>query len=114
MSSSELIWIITVTKPELESLVAIGADKFLKEALGPRADDSKQKMQMEQKISLEGYAKLDDLDSDIEYKQTLNVIDAYMTACGINTDLLQGGLALPRTLKNKEKREIGHQRTNSK
>ena len=69
---------------------------------------------MEQKIALEGYAKLDELESDIEDKQTLNVIDAYLTAAGINTDLLQGGLALPRTLKNKEKRDIGHQRSNSK
>jgi hypothetical protein len=97
--------IARVTNVENFALTAMGADKALKEFLGPRADNTAEKLQMLKKISTDRYIQLKDLSSDPEDSQTLQTVDAYFIGSGIKTDLLSPGLALRRTLKRKKMKE---------
>lgn len=83
----------------------MGADSALKEFLGPRADNKDSKIEMYQRISEDGYLSLNDLSNNIESSQTINTVDTFFLGAGITTDLITPNLALPRTLKMKEKRE---------
>ena len=92
------------------ALTVMGADFALQEFMGPRADDANKKNQMYQRITTDGYVQLNTLSSDIEDSQTLNTVDVFFTGAGIITDLLSPGLALPRTLKNRKKRTMTHEK----
>lgn len=82
------------------SLIAIGAEKTLKEMKDARADDIKMKSEMLKKIKTDGYVSLDELPSNKTDKVALNTLDVFFTSCGLKTDLITNSLALPRTLRN--------------
>jgi len=94
-----------ISDAETYSLSVIGATEFLKEAMGPRADDHMKKMEMYRKISNEGYVSLKDLPSDVESSTTLNTINVYLIGSGIDNDLITNTLLLPRTMKDKNKKK---------
>ena len=73
-------------------------------------DSAKAKSQMYKDISQNGYLQLKDLKHDLEDSQTLNTVDVYFLGAGIVTDLVTGGLALSRTLKNKEFKDNARQK----
>ena len=81
------------------ALVTLGAENILKELMGPRADDPAMKDQMYSNIAKNGYVSLDELDSDVKNKVTLNTIDAFFMGMGINTDLVTPGLVVKKTMK---------------
>jgi len=106
--------IARITDAENYALMTYGSEEALKEFFGPRADDSKKKMQMYKQISQQGYLQLKDLKSDLGDKQTLNTVDVYFMGAGIMTDLVTGGLALDRTLKNKNKKDLSREKYEKK
>lgn len=89
-----------VSDDEAFSLMTIGAEKALKEFLGPRADNQAAKNSMYRKISQDGFATLEDMDQDITKQTTLNTIDTYMLASGIKTDMITPSLKTATTIKN--------------
>ena len=72
---------------EASALKAINADATLKEFLGARSDDQGSKNQMYSDIGTFGYSKLSDMPDRLEDKRTLNTINAYLLASGIDSDL---------------------------
>lgn len=81
------------------ALVTLGAENILKELMGPRADDPVMKDQMYSHIAKDGYVSLEDLDSDVKNKVTLNTIDVFFMGMGITTDLVTPGLVVKKSLK---------------
>lgn len=81
------------------ALVTLGAENILKELMGPRADDPVMKDQMYSNIAKNGYVTLDELDSDVKNKVTLNTIDVFFMGMGINTDLVTPGLVVKKSMK---------------
>ncbi len=81
------------------ALVTLGAENILKELMGPRADDPVMKDQMYSQIAKDGYVSLDNLESDVRNKVTLNTIDVFFMGMGITTDLVTPGLVVKKTLK---------------
>ena len=85
---------------EVTALSAINADNVVKEFLSARSDDSQAKHALYQQIATYGYAKLEELPDKLENKQTLNTISYYLTAAGIENDMLVDDRALEE-LKNR-------------
>lgn len=56
--------------------------------MGPRADDSKSKNKMYADIGNFGFVSQSDLPTSLESKQTLNTVSDYLTASGLDNDLL--------------------------
>ena len=84
---------------ENSMLVSMGLENTLKELNGPRSDDMVMKQQMLQDIALNGYVSLNDLDSDVMNKTTLNTVNVFLLGMGLDSDLVTKGLMLPGTLK---------------
>lgn len=80
--------IARISDLETTALTAIGADAALKEFMGPRADDSKSKNKMYADIGNFGFVSQSDLPTSLESKQTLNTVSDYLTASGLDNDLL--------------------------
>lgn len=80
-------------------LVSMGLENTLRELNGPRSDDMVMKQQMLQDIATNGYVRLQDLDSDVTNKTTLNTVNVFLLGMGLNSDLVTTGLMLPSTLK---------------
>lgn len=74
---------------EVYSLATIGAEKFLKESMGPRADDMKAKNEMYAEIAKNGYVSLDDISDDPENKVALNTFDMYFLMQGLRTNMIE-------------------------
>jgi hypothetical protein len=89
-----------VSDTENFALTAMGADNALREFLGPRADSRTKKRQMYGAIYSNGYCQLKDMTSQPDDSQALAATDVFFLGAGIKTDLITGGLALPRTLRN--------------
>lgn len=79
-------------------LISLGMHDVLRELNGPRADDLVMKQQMYSEINSKGYVSLDDLDSDVANKTTLNTVNVYLLGMGINSDLVTKGLMTVKTL----------------
>lgn len=92
--------IARISDLEVTALSAINADNVLKEFLSARSDDSQAKHALYQQIATYGYAKLEELPDKLENKQTLNTISYYLTAAGIENDMLVDDRALEE-LKNR-------------
>lgn len=90
-----------ITEPELFSLIALGADKAIEEFYGPKSDNQFKKDQMYRMISRDGYVYLNELSSNVDSKQTMNIIDMYLFAMGIKSNLLAPGLVM-RTINTKD------------
>lgn len=99
-----------ISDAETYALSVIGADKALEELLGPRSDNAEKKRQMYQDIATQGYTQLETLTSDVEDSQTINTVDVYFMGAGIVTDLVTPGLALARTLKDKNTKDQIHEK----
>jgi len=84
---------------EASMLVALGADKILRELHGPRADDPIMKRQMKQSISTKGFVMLDDLDDFSTNKVTLNTVNAFLLGMGLMSTLVTDTYILPETSK---------------
>ena len=80
--------IARISDLETTALTAIGAESALKEFLGPRADDSRAKNKMYADIGNFGYVSQADIPNSLEEKQTLNTVSDYLTAAGLDNDLL--------------------------
>lgn len=84
-------------------LESLGLENTLRELNGPRADDLHMKQQMLQSIALNGYTKLEDMESLVENKTTLNTADAFLIGMGLKSDLVTTGLMLKNTVKDELK-----------
>lgn len=80
-------------------LVSMGLENTLKELNGPRSDDMQMKQEMLQDIALNGYVSLNDMDSDVNNKTTLNTVNVFLLGMGLDSDLVTSGMMLPSTLK---------------
>jgi hypothetical protein len=80
-------------------LASLGMEATLRELNGPRADDMRMKNQMFHDIALNGYTKLEDMDSEPENKTTLNTADVYFLGMHLKSDLVTKGLMLKNTLR---------------
>jgi len=80
--------IARIADTETYGLLTYGATAALKEFLGPRSDNFSAKSSMYKDISLYGYTYEDQMDYDIRSNQTLNTLYTYLTAAGIQNDLL--------------------------
>jgi hypothetical protein len=89
------------------------ADAAMEELMGPRADDSVGKMQLYKQISLQGYAKQSDIETDVGNKQTLNTVDTFFMGAGLMTDLVTPSLLLKRTEDNKNRRKTTQEKNKS-
>lgn len=84
---------------ENSMLVSMGLENTLKELNGPRSDDMQMKQEMLQDIALNGYVSLNDMDSDVNNKTTLNTVNVFLLGMGLDSDLVTSGMMLPSTLK---------------
>lgn len=80
---------------ETYSMLAIDAEKGLKELMGPRADDKAAKDKMYSDIADNGYVSLADLPNDPMNKVSMNTLAVYFTLQGFKTNLVKGGDILP-------------------
>lgn len=87
---------------EVYSLATLGATKFLKESLGPRADDMKAKNEMYAEIAKNGYVSLDDLSDDPSSKVALNTFDMYFLMQGLRTNMIERLDKIPGPKERKE------------
>ena len=71
----------------------------IKEFLSARADNESAKLDMYKRITQDGYFKLEDLETDVSKQVTLNTINTYLLASGINSDLVTPKLKTLYTLK---------------
>lgn len=85
-----------VNDMEGSMLVALGADKLLKEMYGPRADDHVMKNEMNQEIANKGYVELDDLTDISTNKVTLNTVNDYLLGMGLKSDIVTDSYYLPK------------------
>lgn len=80
--------IARISDLEVSALKAIGSEAVLKELMGPRADSSDTKTELYTQISNFGYAELDTMEGKISNKRTLNTVYQYLTAAGLDSDIL--------------------------
>lgn len=81
-------------------LASLGMENTLKELNGPRADDMHMKDQMLKDIALNGYTRLDQMESSTENKTTLNTVNTFLLGMGLNSDLVTKGLMTNKELKD--------------
>lgn len=93
--------VASMSSPETYALTAIGADNALKELLGPRADNQKEKAEMYSQINRDGYCTLEDVElaDDSSQSTTLNTINTYFLASGIRSNLITDSLKTKYTIK---------------
>ena len=80
-------------------LVSMGLENTLRELNGPRSDDNVMKNKMLHDIALNGFTRLEDMESLPENKTSLNTTDTYFLGMGIKTDLVTKGFMLNKTIK---------------
>ena len=73
----------SLTDAQSTGLVAVGLEKNLKEAFGPRSDDVKASEVMHKKIEQSGTVRLEDLPSDKGNKRSIQVVETFMLGGGI-------------------------------
>ena len=80
-------------------LISMGLTNCLRELNGPRSDDMAMKNQMQRDISIKGYYRIDESESNVENKTTLNTVNVYLLSMGLSSDLVTTGLMTKNTLK---------------
>ena len=63
------------------------------------SDDMVMKNQMQRDISTKGYYRIDESESNVENKTTLNTVNVYLLSMGLSSDLVTTGLMTKNTLK---------------
>lgn len=85
---------------ETYAMISMGAEKALKEFMGPRGDDVNAASHMEQMISRNGYFSLDQLEDDRTKKQGINTLDTYFHLQGLMTNIVYPPNVLPNNKKS--------------
>ena len=96
----------TMSDREFETLATAGLTATMKEFAGPRADAMESKNIMYNIIGTTGTVKLSDLPSDPNDSLSRNMLNAYLTAACIDTDLLDVGDYTRHTLKDKRSKGV--------
>ena len=94
------------TDREMDSLSIMGLDKTLTELSTWRADYMDAKSVAYQTISATGQINSKDLDIDPGDSLAKNMLNSYLVASGIYTNILNVDYMLPRTLANKQKKIV--------
>jgi hypothetical protein len=85
------------TIDENYAMMTYGAKAAIKEFMSFRADDSIMKEEAYAQIRSQGYVSMADLPDNVSNKRSLCMMDAYMIAMGIKTDLVTDGYVLYKT-----------------
>ena len=85
---------------EAMMLVSLGADSILQELHGPRSDDLVMSREMMEKVSTQGYVRLEDLTNLKTNKITLNAVNAYLLGMQLKSDIITDSYVLPELLKS--------------
>lgn len=88
---------------EFESLVAMGLDVTKYEFARPKADAMTAKNAMNAAINAKGYVTLEDLPKEDDDMLSRNMINSYLLAAHISTNLLDTDNYTPYTLKEKRR-----------
>lgn len=88
---------------ESYALLAVNADKILREISGARADNAVARNEMYRQIATQGFSRLDSLPSDLTQKASLQLFDIFLTSAGLKSDIVTEGLILTQTLQQKDK-----------
>ena len=83
-------------------LVSMGLNKCLAELNGPRADDANMKINMQVQIAQTGTYMIDEAESNVENKTTLNTVNVYLLGMGIRSDLVDDNLVMRGTKRKRE------------
>lgn len=97
-----------LTLPEISALTSIGGEAVLEELLGYRSDNIGRE-EFFRSLSLNGQVYLKDMINLPQNRTTLNVVNAYLLAMGISSDLVAPGLLINANqmdlMKKQEMRE---------
>lgn len=91
--------VAAISDVETMALTAIDANEALKEFMGPRSDNQAKKQEMYSDIAKNGYVLQDTLPDDIDKHTTLNTMNVYLIASGIQSDLVTHGLKTRYTIE---------------
>ena len=81
------------------AMMAQGSVQGIKEFMSFRSDDLRMKEAAYAQIRQNGYVSMAELPDHVENKTALNMLDAYLIAMGIKSDLVTEGYAIVKTLK---------------
>ena len=87
---------------EFEALAVISADKSMKELSTYRADAMEAKSEFYNVINTTGMVHLSDVPIDTKDSLARNNLNVWLLGAGINTNLINEGDYIPRTIENKE------------
>jgi len=96
--------IARLTEAETYELTTFEANDSMRELIGCRADDSVARTQLYQQISQYGYCQLENVETELKNKTTLNTIDVFLIGAGIKSDLITEGLEFNKTLEGRKTR----------
>ena len=87
---------------EFESLVALGLENTMYEFSRPKADAMRAKNAMNAAISVKGYVTQADIPNEEDDMLSRNMINAYMLAAHLSTNLVNTDNYTPYTLEEKK------------
>lgn len=89
---------------EFESLAIMGLDNTIEELARTRADSMRAKDAAYNTITTLGKVSKDDVPLDQDDSLSKNLLNVYMLSCGLNSNLVNQDLYLPKTLKDKKRK----------
>ena len=87
---------------EFEALAVLSADKTMKELSTFRADAMDAKSEFYSIINTTGIVRLDDVKLDTKDSLARNYLNVWLLGAGINSNLINDGDYIPRTIDDKE------------
>ena len=87
---------------EFEALAVLSADKTMKELSTFRADAMEAKSEFYSIINTTGIVRLDDVKLDTKDSLARNYLNVWLLGAGINSNLINDGDYIPRTIDDKE------------
>jgi hypothetical protein len=87
---------------EFEALAVLSADKTMKELSTVRADAMEAKSEFYSIINTTGIVRLDDVKLDTKDSLARNYLNVWLLGAGINSNLINDGDYIPRTIDDKE------------
>lgn len=93
----------TMSDREFECLVTVGLSATAKEFEGPRGDAMDSKNMMYNMIGTTGKVSLSDLPSEVDDSLSRNMLNYYMMAANLDTDILNIGDYTRSTIKDKKR-----------
>ena len=89
---------------EFESLGIMGLDNTIEEFSRSRADSLRAKDATYNTIMTLGKVSKEDVPLDQDDSLSKNLLNVYMLGCGLNSNLVNQGLLLPRTIKDRQRK----------